>query len=352
MKKAKQLLTLLIVLAIGIMIPMNRGNLVARAEEGPTTFYVKYVPEDDDWRIQYGTWVDGGYDRELYYMTAYIKNGDTVVIDASGKQNFNISFDVNLENLTVVAGTAIVTAKSINECFVLSGTTTVVNGNVTNAYVYDYGLGNFNNDVKNLNVIGTGEKLHAIVGTGGVVSHVKAYDKEGIYYEIYDVKKGMLSIEDGVLQTEKKYYSTTPAASGTGAATTAKGFSDIFSADYYAEKNSDLAAAGVKGATKLLNHAMTTGIKEGRDVSPILDVAAYRAAYSDLDAAFGDNWDAYVKHYLTSGIRERRTAGVKFSLVNYEEKYSDVKAAFGDDYAAVARHYLNYGIKEGRTDER
>jgi len=135
---------------------------------------------------------------------------------------------------------------------------------------------------------------------------------------------------------------------GGSLSVSAAGVSDVFSASYYADKYGDLKAAFGTDAKALLNHFMTSGAKEGRVMSPILDVAAYRNAYPDLNAAFGDNWDAYVDHYLTHGIKEKRTTGVLFDLVDYANKNSDVKAAYGNDYAAIAQHYVNFGIKEGR----
>lgn len=128
----------------------------------------------------------------------------------------------------------------------------------------------------------------------------------------------------------------------------AAGVEDVFDANYYSSQYSDLKAAYGTDEAKLLEHFKNSGAKEGRVMSPILDVVAYRNAYPDLNAAFGDNWDAYVDHYLTNGIREKRMSGVKFDLIDYAAKNPDVKAAFGEDYAAIAEHYLECGIKEGR----
>ncbi len=134
---------------------------------------------------------------------------------------------------------------------------------------------------------------------------------------------------------------------GGALSVSAQGVSDVFSAKYYASKNSDLAAAGVTSDAALLQHAVNSGIAEDRDVSPILDVAEY-ATYPDLKAAFGNDWNAYVDHYLQIGIKEGRTKGVKFDLVDYANKNADIKAAYGEDYVAIAKHYVNYGINENR----
>ena len=135
---------------------------------------------------------------------------------------------------------------------------------------------------------------------------------------------------------------------GSALSVSAAGVEDVFDASYYAGQYSDLKAAYGTNEEALLEHFLTNGAKEGRTMSPILDVVAYRNAYADLNAAFGDDWDAYVDHFLTYGIKEKRMTGVLFDLADYASKNPDVKAAFGEDYAAIAQHYIDYGRKEGR----
>ncbi len=136
---------------------------------------------------------------------------------------------------------------------------------------------------------------------------------------------------------------------GSSIRVSAAGVRDVFDAEYYAGRYSDLKSAYGNDEAALLNHFMTRGVYEGRVMSSILDVVAYRAAYADLNAAFGDDWNAYVNHYLTYGIVEKRTSGVLFDLAGYADGNPDVKAAYGEDYIAIARHYITYGIKEGRS---
>lgn len=135
---------------------------------------------------------------------------------------------------------------------------------------------------------------------------------------------------------------------GSALSVSAAGVEDVFDANYYAGQYSDLKAAYGTDEEALLKHFLTNGAKEGRTMSPILDVVAYRNAYADLNAAFGDDWNAYVDHFLTYGIKEKRMTGVLFDLADYASKNPDVKAAFGEDYAAIAQHYIDYGRKEGR----
>ena len=128
----------------------------------------------------------------------------------------------------------------------------------------------------------------------------------------------------------------------------AAGLKDIFSANYYADSYDDLYAAFEYDGIKLYRHVQEYGLKEGRDVSPILDVVYYRETYPDLNAAFGDNWDAYVKHYFEYGIKEGRDNGTNFDIIRYVNSYADLREAFDEDYEALAKHYIKYGMKENR----
>jgi len=150
----------------------------------------------------------------------------------------------------------------------------------------------------------------------------------------------------------KKIFVTVVAVlvllSGT-ANVSAAGLEDVFSAQYYADRYPDLKAAFGTDEAMLFQHFLDYGVKEGRNMSPVLDVAYYREKYEDLDKAFGDNWDAYVDHYFTYGINEGRDNGTDFNPKLYLESYEDLQAAFGGDYEKAIEHYLVFGIKEGRT---
>ncbi len=129
----------------------------------------------------------------------------------------------------------------------------------------------------------------------------------------------------------------------------AAGLKDVFSAKYYADRYPDLKAAFGYDEEMLWQHFLDYGLKEGRNMSPIINVKEYREKYADLDAAFGDNWDAYVQHFFDYGINENRDNGTNFDVKTYIEAYDDIEEAFGNDYAAVAEHYLVFGIEENRT---
>ena len=124
---------------------------------------------------------------------------------------------------------------------------------------------------------------------------------------------------------------------------------DIFDAEYYAQENPDIAEKLGTDAKVLYKHYVNNGLAEGRNGSPVLDVAAYRESYADLDKAFGDNWEAYVDHYFKDGVyEENRRKGVLLDPVVYGAEYRDLKKAFGTDIVALTKHYVSNGWKEGR----
>lgn len=129
----------------------------------------------------------------------------------------------------------------------------------------------------------------------------------------------------------------------------AAGLRDIFDADYYAEKYSDLKEAYGNDEEALYQHFINYGIKEGRVMNPVIDVVKYREQYKDLQEAFGDDWDAYINHYFVYGVNEHRENGTDFDLLAYLNAYGDLKKAYGDDYVALAKHYEELGIHENRV---
>lgn len=129
----------------------------------------------------------------------------------------------------------------------------------------------------------------------------------------------------------------------------AAGLRDVFNAKYYADSYPDLKAAFGDNEEALYKHFIDYGLKENRQMNPIIDIQAYRKAYPDLEAAFGENWDAYVNHFFAYGAYEGRTQGVLFNPIKYAEAYPDVAAAYGTDIQAITNHYLTCGIAEGRT---
>lgn len=121
-----------------------------------------------------------------------------------------------------------------------------------------------------------------------------------------------------------------------------------FNGTYYSDRYSDLKAAFNTNEKALYNHSLQYGFNEARLVTPVLDVAKYRAFYPDLNKAFGDNWNLYVRHYFEYGINEGRENFTDFDAKTYLSMYADLQNAFGYDLGLATRHYIEYGISEGR----
>lgn len=218
MKRMKKIVSLLAA-AVLCLMPLANLSLTAHAAE-PVTYYLKYLPDDNEWRYQVGsTWNSNGVHRELYYMKLDIRDGDYMVIEGSGELILEVN--VRLGNLTINHATSsIITANGIDDCYVLPDSWCVINGDVTNAYIYDNGFCNFNNNVTNLEIIGTSNDINATVAVGGTVGHVKGSSNQQTYYELYNFEADRLYIQDGSLKTEEKYYSTTPQATAAAAPST------------------------------------------------------------------------------------------------------------------------------------
>lgn len=126
---------------------------------------------------------------------------------------------------------------------------------------------------------------------------------------------------------------------------------DIFNAEYYADSYTDLKMTFGYDEEALYNHFLKYGLKEGRCMSPVLDIVKYRGTYADLEEAFGNDWGAYVNHYFEYGMKEGRNNGTGFNAEYYLNAYGDLKAAFGDDCVLAAKHFVEYGYKEERISQ-
>lgn len=211
MKKLKKIISLLASAALLFMLP-GAGTLTASAEE-PVSYYVKYHTEDKEWRFQIGSaWDDQGAYRELYYMQQDIKDGDIVIIDGNG--DLNITLNVRLSNLTLTnASTIVVGTNGIDSCYILGGSRAAVNGDITNAYVYDASSVTFNNNISTLQILGSSD-INANVTAAGSVGHLIGRDNNTTYYDLYNIAQGKLVVENGSLKTSEEHYSTTPSSSG------------------------------------------------------------------------------------------------------------------------------------------
>lgn len=215
MKHFKKLL--LITLAfILCAVPFMTTSLDVHAEEA-RTFYVKYLPDSNEWKYEFGKWTDNGAHHDIKNLPASIANGDLLVID--GNAEISLKLNVYLNNLTIVNGNlANITATGIDNFYSLNNSKSVVNGNVVNAYVYDMGLVNFNNNVTNLNIIHTKrDYVEATINVLGTLGRATATGVNKTVFDYYNFSEGAFKLVDGRLKSDHTTYSTAPVAAAPAA---------------------------------------------------------------------------------------------------------------------------------------
>lgn len=192
LKKMKLFVSMLAAAAILVLLP-GSTSMTASAEEAKT-YSLKYIGGDiNDWRYVSGsTFEDGMYHRELYYLKLdELKDGDHIVIYA-GDTAANMELDLSnykLGSLTVYQNaTAVVFTDGIKDCYVLAGAYTAINGDVTNAHLYDNVTCNFNNNVQDmvLHVSGDPHSNIACAGTVGMFQILEdnTNHSRGVFYDI------------------------------------------------------------------------------------------------------------------------------------------------------------------------
>ena len=208
MKRLKTLVSLLAAAAMLLLMPNTDLPQVSAAE--PVTYSLKYVEANNEWRYHVGPWDDNNSGhRELYYLKESIKDGDVIVVEG-GDQGLTLELPVNLSSITFNhSHLAVITAKSVENVYVLRDSVAAINGDVKNAHVYDNAVVNFNNNVTNLYITREicGQQTIAVVGT---VDYVKTSDAEKIYNEMYNFQANSFRQEEGILKTDASKYSMVP----------------------------------------------------------------------------------------------------------------------------------------------
>ena len=80
----------------------------------------------------------------------------------------------------------------------------------------------------------------------------------------------------------------------------------VFNPTFYASKYSDIKRAFGTDSTKLFDHFLTYGMKEGRQASSNFNPAVYKSTYQDLRNAFKDDMPKYYLHFIKYGYKEKR----------------------------------------------
>lgn len=212
MKMMKKLMTSVFCLAAVLMTFIGLGTTAKAAE--PTTYYVAYVSTLGEYRYYNQPW-DGN--AEVHHLSINnlefdMKDGDNLVVYTTALK-FEKTIDKKLGELTIAGyGTAVLTAKSFDKVFVIKNTTVAVNGDVTDAYVYDNGIANFNNNVGTLHLIEDAQKTQNVyvLGTVDCVSESKTGNTATNDY--YAFKKGACVIKNGGMYALDGTYSRDPGA--------------------------------------------------------------------------------------------------------------------------------------------
>lgn len=230
MKHFKKFLGIITALIL-CLAPILGSPMTAHAEGTAVTYYVKYVPSLNEFRYQIGSWQDGQEHWALTSLTSNIKDGDLLVVEDNDNIGIKLEVGVRLSNLTVVAGNSVVvSANSIDNFYAINDSASSITGDVTNAYVYDKCITNFNSNVKNLNLLSEKhDLLYATVAVAGTCDHVYASGKSYKHFEFYNFTANTLRIENGQLKTASTNYSTTPSsgATTTPPATTSGEYDDV-----------------------------------------------------------------------------------------------------------------------------
>ena len=123
-------------------------------------------------------------------------------------------------------------------------------------------------------------------------------------------------------------------------------YSPVYDGVSYASRNEDVAAyASIKAGadkvlddSKLLEHFVSYGMREGRQGSEAFSVSSYYNQYPDLRRAFGtSSWEPYYRHYLNSGKAEGR-AGTGCSDMVYDS-YSSIMGRTETTVAQMVRRF-------------
>ena len=242
MKKIKFFATVMAVALV--LFPLGANTLKVSAAE-PTTFAVKYIEENKEWRFLADTsdFDEDAYHRELYYLYEQIKDGDIVVVynDVAGDTPPLELGDTALSNLTVVYtnGFTLIHCGRVEEFYTLANTSSAINAPyVAKASVYDNCVCNFNCNVGTINFYIT-EEVDSVLGCSGTVDHFYGYSvtDERVDYDFYNFKADTFRVHDGGFQTPASNYSTTPtetaptpapaAPSTSGSASSGSDYDDV-----------------------------------------------------------------------------------------------------------------------------
>lgn len=123
-------------------------------------------------------------------------------------------------------------------------------------------------------------------------------------------------------------------------------YSAVFDADYYYNVNPDVQTAVGRDANKLLEHFITSGMKEGRSGRADFNVRAYMRNNLDLIPVLGvKDLSAYYYHFMQSGKAEGRLAIVQNATADVNEI-----ASFSTSYNEEEDRAINVRLASDKID--
>lgn len=225
-KKIKMLVSMLAAAAMLVLLP---GGSAMTAKAEANTYSLKYIGGTiNDWRFMPGsTFEDNVAHRETYYLTTQdLKDGDHIVI-YSGDTAPNKELDLSgfrLGSLTVYQNAKVtIHTNGIKDCYVLAGASAAINGEVTNAQLYDNVTCNFNSNVLDivLHISGDPQSNIACAGTVGMFQILK--DPDDSKALLYNIPNNTMRYVNGSIQfpvwdasPTEAYLQAKNAASGAG----------------------------------------------------------------------------------------------------------------------------------------
>lgn len=85
------------------------------------------------------------------------------------------------------------------------------------------------------------------------------------------------------------------------------------------------------------------------DYSAVFDAEYYYNTYPDLQQSIGNHPDALLNHFITSGMKEGRNGNTSFNVRAYMYNNLDLVAVYGaKDFSNYYIHYICHGQNEGR----
>lgn len=169
---------------------------------------------------------------------------------------------------------------------------------------------------------------------------------DGIYWDlIVSEKTGSYGYVARNSKSGENYLALTGEAGTTGNTGNSIVAFQLFNAKYYADKYSDLKSAFGYDENKLRKHWIESGIKEGRQASPVFDVRYYLDHNSDLKSAFGNDYQKAYNHFISNGYAEGRESSTEYCGIDYKNNYSDLRNM---NYIQLMEHYIVFGRNEHR----